>query len=98
MSVHLKNGGEAVIEGGCIVIRFPIEALSQVIEGAWAMNALDTRYCITDGEVFAKELMRALNREDEQGTTPIHRMCDKAIEYAIDQGAEGIMPHEKQEV
>lgn len=69
-----------------------------VIEGAWSMNALETRFQITDGAVFAKELMHALNREDEQGTTPIHRMCDKAIEYAIDQGAEGIEEHPEQEV
>lgn len=97
MSVHLDNGGKAVIEGDEIVIRLPIEALPDVIEGAWSMNALRTRYQIVDGEAFAKELTLALNREDEQGTTPIHRMCDKAIEYAIDQGAEGIEEHPDQE-
>ena len=94
----MKNRGEAIIEDGSLVIRVSLEALPMVLDGAWAMNKLDHRYKITDASEFAKELMHALNREDEQGTTPVHEMFDDAIIYCIEQGAFGIDEHEVQEV
>lgn len=59
---------------------------------------MQTRYKVIDPAAFAKELARELNDEDDDGTTRIHRMLDKAIEGAIDQGAEGIEEHEDQEI
>jgi hypothetical protein len=84
------HNGEAVIEDGAIVIRVPLTALPQVVEGAWALGSLETRYVVTDTEAFAKDLVRALNDEDEQGTTLVHKMFDDAINEALEQGAEGI--------
>lgn len=86
----MRESGEAVIEDGSIVIRVALEALPMILEGAWAMNKLDTHYKITDASEFAKELMHALNREDEQGTTPIHELFDGAILHVIEQGGFGI--------
>ena len=94
----LENSGEAVIEDGALVIRVSLEALPMVLEGAWAMAKFDTRYKITDASEFAKELVYALNREDEQGTTPVHELFDKAILYVIEQGGFGIDEHEDQSV
>lgn len=91
------NGGQAIIEGDALVIRVSLAALPMVLEGAWAMGKFDTRYKITDASEFAKELMHTLNREDEQGTTAIHKLFDQAILDAIEQGAFGIDEHEKQE-
>lgn len=93
-----ENGGEAIIEDGAIVIRVSLDALPMVLEGAWAMAKFDTRYKITDVGEFAKELVYALNREDEQGTTAIHKLFDQAILDAIEQGAFGIDEHEDQTV
>jgi hypothetical protein len=84
------NGGKAVIEDGAIVIRVSLDALPMVLEGAWTMGKFDTRYKITDAGEFARELMRALNSEDEQGTTAIHKLFDQAILEAIERGAFGI--------
>lgn len=50
---------------------------------------LDTT--VTDEEVFAKEVASALNREDEDGTTMVHRMLDRAAMLAIENGADGVM-------
>lgn len=90
------NNGRAVIEGDAMLIRLPIDYLPQVVEGAWALNAMPVRMQITDAGAFAKELVRVLNREDEQGTTMIHRMMDSAIVEALEQGAEGIEEHPQQ--
>lgn len=86
----------AVIRDGEIVISVSLKALPHVVEGAWAIGSLDTRWKLTDAATFAKELVGALNDEDEQGTTLVHKMFDKAILEALEQGAEGIEKHEKQ--
>lgn len=90
--------GRAVIEDGCIVIRVPIQNLPAVVEGSWAAGGMDTRFKITDPEAFAKDLVTELNHENDIGTTRIHSMFDRAIEEAINQGAEGTEEHEEQEV
>ena len=88
---------EAVIEDGNIVIRVPVESLPRVIEGSWATGNLDVRYKIVSLDEFAKDLTSELNREEEDGSTPVHRMFDKAINDAIEAGAFGIEEHDDQE-
>ena len=94
----MDMSGRAVIEDGVIIIRLPIKNLPAVVEGSWAAGGMDTRYKVTDPEAFAKELVSELDREDDIGTTRIHKMFDRAIDEAINQGAEGIEEHEDQEV
>lgn len=89
--------GRAVLLNDAITITLPVAHLAAVVEGSWAMGALDTRWKITDAAAFARDLVNELNAEDEQGTTRIHRMLDGAIEEAIEQGAEGIEVHEIQD-
>ena len=48
------------------------------------------QFKVTDHAVFAKEVVRELNREQEDGSTPLTRLLDQMIEEAINQGAEGI--------
>jgi hypothetical protein len=98
MAKVYPNGGKAVIEDGAIVIRVPLDTLGLVLDGAWAMSGPDRqRFKVTDAAVFAAEVAHKLNEEDEQGTTLIHRMFDKAFFEAIDYGAEGVELHEQQE-
>lgn len=92
-----RDSGRAIIEDDIIVIRVPITYLPIIIEGAWALNALDTRFKLTDAALFAKDLVRALNDENEEGTTMVHKMFDAAINEALEQGADGIEEHEDQE-
>lgn len=52
---------------------------------------------VTDPAMFAKEVYRRLNDEEEDGTTIVHRMFDDAIKEAVEQGAEGIVfPDDKE--
>lgn len=92
------DGGSAVIEGDAVVIRFPLDAMQTAMDGAWSLRAFDTRYKITDINEFAKEFRNALNREDEQGTTEIHKMADRAFIDCIESGAFGIEEHEQQDI
>lgn len=92
-----ETDGCAVIDGDKIVIQFPLKHLPQVIEGAWALGVLDTRWRVTDAHAFAKELVLELNREDEVGTTLIHKMCDAAITEVLENGGEGLEEHPEQD-
>ena len=94
---EFNGGGQAILEDGAIIIRVPIAILPMVIEGAWAARGLETRYKITNVEEFSADLIRELNKEDEDGTTRIHTMFDAAIDEAVNQGAFGIEIHENQE-
>jgi hypothetical protein len=45
---------------------------------------------ITDNDQFAAELCRELGNEEEDGSTLVHRMLDKAASTAIENGANGV--------
>ena len=44
---------------------------------------------IVDADAFGKDLVFELNREEEDGTTPVYLLFDKAIQDAADNGAQG---------
>jgi hypothetical protein len=53
---------------------------------------------ITNSRAFADDVVRELVREEEDGTTIVHKMFDQAFENAVDQGAEGIvLPSDKKD-
>ena len=95
--MNVEENGQAVIENGALVIRVSLESLPAVVEGAWAAYGMPLRLKITDADAFAKELVGELNAEQEDGTTSIHRMFDKAIWAAFENGAEGVEEHEEQD-
>ena len=43
MSKHLENGGRAVIEDDCVVIRYPFAAFQSALDGSWGMNKIVLR-------------------------------------------------------
>lgn len=95
---QLKNGskaptGNAEIEGDQIVIRVGIPHLPH------AVSVAPTAYGfkVTDVSIFAAQLVRALNREDEDGSTPIHRMFDRAFEDVIESDGDGIDDNEEEQ-
>jgi len=93
----MKTSGVAIIEDDCIVIRFDIKALQTAIDGAYSLNALAVRQLVTSPTIYAEELKNLLNREDEQGTTQVHKLMDWAFNESIEQGCEGIDHHPIQE-
>lgn len=95
--MEYKNSGKARIFQNKIVIEVAIPALPTIVEGQWAAGYSEVRYVVTDPKEFATWLVAELNRESEDGTTPIHLLFDKCILEAIEQGAFGIDEHEEQE-
>ncbi len=76
-----RHAGEDVI-----VIRVPFSTLPEALK----QNPRDDSYydvTVTDVSDFARDVMRALNREAEDGTTLVHELFDKALAAAIDDGS-----------
>jgi hypothetical protein len=90
MARKQKRTAEAFIEKGEIVIRIAIDVLPSAYQAGIDIGAIEPGFKITNARKFAPEVVRALNDEDEEGTTPIHRLFDAACEEAIEQGAEGV--------
>lgn len=80
---------EAYIRDGAILICVPMAALPDALE----QNPRDDSYAdcrVTDLGGFARDVVRELNREAEDGTTPIHLLFDAAMAEAIEQGSEHV--------
>lgn len=88
--MNRQDSAKAIIEDGCITIRIPVAFLDTIVEGGPLFTENGLGFKVTDLDAFAKDLLHELNREEEDGTTPIHRMFDSVIEKAIEQGAEGV--------
>lgn len=84
---------EAKVIGGKLVISLRIGTLANAARNSdHFFNCAEsgTPLKITDETVFAASVARALNREEEDGSTPITRMLDEATEWVSEQGEEGI--------
>jgi hypothetical protein len=85
-----KRTAEAFIEKGEIVIRLPIGNIPAAYRSGIDLGVHEPGFKVTNARLFAHDVARALNDEDEEGTTPIHHLFDAAFAEAIEQGAEGI--------
>ncbi len=81
----------ANIEGDDIVIRIPIKSIADA-----AKVAFDEEYgfeehsiTVTDNRLAAEAIVRQLNDEEEDGTTLVHQILDKAVTNAFEDGDEG---------
>lgn len=73
------------IENGRLEITIGVDLLCFAVEHGPGMDWLT----ITDNDVFANEIMSALLIEEEDGSTPVHRMLDAAANEACEKGAAG---------
>ena len=79
-------GGRLVISIGVDVLCFAAENCNRFYDGENDKYTLK----ITNKTKFAKEVARALEREEEDGTTPVHLLLDAAFESAVEDGCEGV--------
>jgi hypothetical protein len=80
----------AQIEGEEVVIRVPISGLPHAADVAWNEQYGEHGLFVEDLGEFAKEFVRYLNSEDEEGSTVLHFAFDRAVINATEQGAFGI--------
>ena len=81
-----ERWADAHIDDGVIVIRVPISVLPDALHQNPRADWSDVT--VRDPVGFAVDVVRELNREAEDGSTPIHLMFDAAMSEAIEQGSE----------
>jgi hypothetical protein len=89
LTVEISNG-ELVIRVGFNVIKWAAENMDANNPfDDWA-NDYKRLWAVTDPEEFAKDVRSALLKEEEDGTTPLILLLDKACLDAIEDGSVGI--------
>lgn len=89
------------IEGENLVIRIGLECLAFGAENCpdpffWDEQGR-RRVKIFDRAVWAKEMLRQLCHEEEDGTTPVDTLLDDMAMKAIEDGAQGVIVREDDE-
>lgn len=79
---------QVVIEDGRLIMSIGINLLTSAAIECDALDHGD--FEITDADVFAAEIARKLEDEEEDGTTLIHHAFDRAAELAIESGCDGV--------
>lgn len=87
----IPNAGDQLavtIEDGRLVITIGIGLL------AWAVQSAEPQwpedFAVVDVEGFAKAIAKELKRDEEDGTTPVHRMLDAAATEVLESGDEAV--------
>lgn len=90
----------AAVEGDELVIRIDVDTLCHAVTMAdnWPTDYKgESCATIVNRALFVKELMNELQRENEQGATPLHFLFDEAALAAIEAGSEAVEFHEDAE-
>lgn len=75
------------IEDGQLKISIGIALLAFAVQG---QDQWPEEFYVSDIREFAKSMARQLQREEEDGTTPVHRMLDAAADEVLEQGDDGV--------
>jgi hypothetical protein len=97
MRIKTKLSEELPLEckyrNGALTIRIGEKVLAFATEqnpDLWDGEMDKPRFKVTDAKAFSREVMRAMNKEEEDGSTLLSRMIDQATLNAIDYGCEGV--------
>lgn len=82
----------AAVEGDQLVIRITTECLMHAVTcfSQWPANEAGEPIRINNRPLPVQEIIHELQREDEQGTNPMHRMLDEAALAALNNGSEAV--------
>lgn len=85
------------ISDGEMQLAVGIDALAFAADHSDTFNPFDPetgdwiqRFKVTNPEQFTIEVLRAMNREGEDGSTPLTRFLDQMVVAALEDGAEGV--------
>lgn len=77
-----------------LVVRIGIDTLAFAADHSDLFNPFDEdkndfvqRWKVIDNLEWAKDVVREINREEEDGSSPLTNLLDKASENALDQGS-----------
>lgn len=89
LPLRCKIVGDVIrIEIGSEALRFAAEQHPDFWDGESGTDVPNIK--VTDAAKFAREVVRAVNDEGEDGSTRLTRMLDDAIRHAVEQGCEGV--------
>ncbi|MBY2992477.1 hypothetical protein HF272_13665 [Rhizobium leguminosarum] len=77
-----------IVEDNQVKISIGLGLLAFAVQSAPSYAGWPDDWYIDDIRKFGKEFASALQREEEDGTTPIHRMFDKVALELLEQGPE----------
>lgn len=83
--------GRLVVSIGIDTLAVAVQYMPQLGEAFDEVEGKEIENEITDADKLAAAIVEALDDEEEDGTTLVHRMLDKAALRAIENGAEGIL-------
>ncbi|MCO7594246.1 MULTISPECIES: hypothetical protein [Pseudomonas] len=80
------------VEGDQLVIRITTECLLHAVTCSpeWPTDEAGSPISITDDQLLLQEIIHELQREDEQGTNPMHRLFDEAALNALNNGSQAV--------
>lgn len=85
------------VKGGRLVIEIGVDTLAHAVSYAdWANQCDDgaqeyiRTFAIADATKFAKDVLCAMEAEEEDGSSPLSDFLDKMTEEAVNQGSEGL--------
>lgn len=85
------------IENGDVVIRIGIERLKYAFEHCEVTQWIDEEgdweqfYLVSDLLELANDFISQVNREEKDGTTPLHLFLDKIFKAVLESGCAGIV-------
>lgn len=83
----MKQQLSVKIEDGQLKISIGIALLAFAVQGS---DQWPEEFRVTDIRDFAKSMLRRLRDEEEDGTTPVHRMFDAVADQILEQGDDGV--------
>lgn len=92
-----RNGLTVAIEGDVLVIRIDAATMAMAVTHMPKAEIFDEDLQdffspeVTDETALLKEMYLALEHEEEDGTTLVHRMLDKAALHLMHVGGEGVL-------
>lgn len=89
LKTEVKNG-RLVISVGVDVLAFVAQRFYDEEQfQASGGQETEAEFRIVDADEFAASVLRALEKEAEDGTTPVHRLLDAAFKWLTDYSAPG---------
>ena len=79
------------VEDGQLVIRIGVDTLAFAIANGDAFHDEEVRpFAIIDNTRFAKDIVIAMEAEEEDGSSPLTEFIEEAAQAAIDDGSEAV--------
>ena len=89
LTVEIRDD-EIVIRVGIDVVKWALEHHSDSQPYNEETHEFDQKWIVSDAAEFAKDVRRAMDREEEDGTTPLIEFLDKMCIEALEDGSTGV--------